>query len=70
MPWNLPLDTQLVDLEADKMEFAGRQLTDLLTQKDLPFGKAELVVNAADSGYGSPDYICPLMEKLAIPLTL
>lgn len=63
VPWNLPLDTQLVDLEADKMEFAVRQLRDLLTQKDLPFGKAELVVNAADSGYGSPSYICPLMEQ-------
>lgn len=63
VPWNLPLDTQLVDLEADKMEFAVRQLTDLLLQEDLPFGKAKRVVNAADSGYGSPDYICPLVEK-------
>jgi len=51
VPWNLPLDTQLVDLEADKMEFAARQLTDLLTQKDLPFGKAKRVVNTADSGF-------------------
>ena len=63
VPWNLPLDTQLVDLEADKMEFAARQLMDLLTQKALPFGKAKQVVNAADSGYGSPAYICPLVEK-------
>ncbi|MEL6945890.1 MAG: hypothetical protein AAFO82_24815, partial [Bacteroidota bacterium] len=63
VPWNLPLDTQLVDLEADKMEFAVRQLRDLLTQADLPFGKANLVVNAADSGYGSPNYICPLVEE-------
>ena len=63
IPWNLPLDTQLVDLEADKMEFAARQLINILTQKDLPFDKAKLVVNAADSGYGSPDYICPLIEQ-------
>ena len=61
--WNLPLDTQLVDLEADKMAFSVSQLTDLLTQKELPFGKAKLVVNAADSGYGSPSYICPLVEQ-------
>ena len=63
VPWNLPLDTQLVDLDADKMEFAAGQLRDILTEKELPFGKAPLVVNTADSGYGSPSYICPLIEQ-------
>ena len=63
VPWNLPLDTELVDLKADKMAFAARQLRDLLSEKELPFSKAKRVVTAADSGYGSPDYICPLVEK-------
>ena len=62
-PWNLPLDTQRVDLEVDKMEFAVNQLRDLLTEQNLPFGKAAKVVNAADSGYSSPAYICPLVEE-------
>lgn len=61
--WSLPLDTQRIDLEADKMEFAVTQLSDLLRQTDLPFGKSIKVVNAADSGYSVPDYICPLVES-------
>jgi len=61
--WSLPLDSQLIDLEEDKMEFAANQLADLMRQIDLPFGKSAKVVNVADSGYSVPDYICPLLES-------
>ncbi len=61
--WSLPLDTQRVGLEADKMEFAANQLSYLLRLSDLPFGKSSKVVNAADSGYSVPAYICPLVES-------
>jgi len=62
-PWNLPLDTQRVDLDADKMKFAVSQLIGLLTQEELPFKKAAKVVTTADSGYSSPAYICPLVNQ-------
>lgn len=60
--WSLPLDTCRIELEEDKMEFAANQLATLLSHPDLPFGKNAKVVNAADSGYSVPEYICPLVE--------
>jgi len=61
--WSLPLDTQRIDREADKMAFAVEQLSEILNQTDLPFGKSAKIVNAADSGYSVPSYICPLVES-------
>lgn len=61
--WNLPLDTERVDLEADKIDFAVKQLVGLLQDPNLPFGKSVKVVNSADSGYSVPQYICPLVEQ-------
>lgn len=61
--WNLPLDTERVDLDADKMQFAVEQLANILNHPDLPFGKSAKVVNSADSGYSVPQYIGPLVKQ-------
>jgi len=62
-PWSLPLDNQRVEVNADKIALAVRQLKNLLEDEHLPFGKSEKVVNMADSGYAVADYVCPLMES-------
>ena len=60
--WSIPLDNQRVEVNADKLAVAVKQLKNLLQDIYLPFGKSAKVVNMADSGYAVPDYICPLIE--------
>lgn len=55
-PWNLPLDMQLIPYEAHTNSFTAAQVNALLDQPDLPFGQ-DLVLNALDSNYASPEYI-------------
>ena len=61
--WSIPLDNLRVEKDADKIALAVRQLKTLLEDKKMPFGKSDKVVNAADSGYSVPEYICPLIES-------
>lgn len=59
--WSIPFDNVRIPNDADKIAVAVEQLTSLLEDENLPFGKCDKVLNAADSGYGIPEYICPLV---------
>lgn len=54
--WNLPLSMRLVPSGVNKNSFTADQVNDLLSNEELFFDK-ELVVNALDSNYSSPEYI-------------
>lgn len=54
--WNLPLSMRLVPAQKNKNSFTADQVNDLLSNKELPFAN-DLVVNALDSNYSSPEYI-------------
>lgn len=58
-PWNLPLSIRRLGEGSQGHEFAARQVGELLSNEDLPFGQS-LTVNASDRYYGSPEYIAPL----------
>ncbi|MFK7905651.1 MAG: hypothetical protein AB8B69_11025, partial [Chitinophagales bacterium] len=63
IPWSIPLDNQRVDVQADKISVAVQQLSDLLSDKNLPFAQSEKIVNTADTGYTVPEFISPLIDK-------
>ena len=54
--WVVPLSVQRVSSQANKELVGAKQLSDLLADKDLPFGKA-LCVEVADSAYSKPAYL-------------
>lgn len=61
--WSLPLSVERVLLNSDAISTALAQIARLMTDTALPFGKAEKVVNSSDSGYFTPRYLSPLVEK-------
>lgn len=54
--WVVPLSMQRVSSQANKEMVGAKQLSDLLTNKDLPFGEA-FCVEVADSAYSKPVYL-------------
>lgn len=54
--WNLPLSTRRVPTGVNKGSFAAQQVSALLENPDTPLGN-ELVVNALDRLYGTPEYV-------------
>lgn len=63
VPWSIPLDNLRVDVQADKIAIVVQQLTDLLSDKKLPFAKSSKIANTADTGYTVPEFISPLIDK-------
>ena len=61
-PWNLPLSMELIPYEANRNSFTAQQVNDLLNQDGLPFDQ-DLVVNALDSNYSSPEYIADTHDQ-------
>jgi len=54
--WIVPLSMQRVSSQANKELVGAKQLSDLLADKDLPFGQA-FCVEVADSAYSKPAYL-------------
>jgi hypothetical protein len=54
--WNLPLSTRRVPTSVVKGSFAAQQVMDLLKNPETPLHN-ELVVNALDRQYGTPEYV-------------
>jgi len=54
--WIVPLSVQRVSSQANKELVGAKQLSDLLTDKDLPFGET-FCVEVADSAYSKPAYL-------------
>jgi hypothetical protein len=54
--WIVPLSMQRVSSQANKELVGAKQLSDLLADKDLPFGEA-FCVEVADSAYSKPAYL-------------
>ena len=54
--WNLPLSTRRVPTGVNKGSFAAQQVSDLLENPDTPLHN-QLVVNALDRLYGTPEYV-------------
>ena len=61
--WSLPVDVERVFLDSDAIKTALVQHARLMTDADLPFSTAELVINSSDSGYFTPRYLSELVEK-------
>lgn len=54
--WSLPLISNRVTIEETASDCALRQLAELLSHPDLPFGD-KLVINTCDSKYGNAEYL-------------
>jgi hypothetical protein len=54
--WVVPLSLQRVSSQANKEQVGAKQLSDLLANKELPFGEA-FCVEVADSAYSKPAYL-------------
>lgn len=54
--WNLPVSTRRVSTDVVRGTFTAQQVMDLLNSKRSPLYK-ELVVNALDRQYGTPEYV-------------
>jgi len=54
--WVVPLSIERVPSQANKEMVGAKQLSDLLTDKDLPFGET-FCVEVADSAYSKPAYL-------------
>jgi hypothetical protein len=54
--WIVPLSVQRVSSQANKEMVGAKQLDDLLTDKNLPFGET-FCVEVADSAYSKPAYL-------------
>ena len=63
--WSLPFDIERVRLESNAISTALEQTHRLMENESLPFGKARLVINEADSGYATPRFIEPLVSRYA-----
>ena len=61
--WSLPLDIERVGLDSNAISTALAQHARVMTDATLPFAKADLVINASDSGYFTPRYLSELVEK-------
>lgn len=61
--WSLPLSVERVLLDSDAISTALAQIARLMTDASLPFSEADKVLNSSDSGYFTPRYLCPLVEK-------
>ena len=61
--WSLPFDIERVRLESNAISTALEQTHRLMANESLPFGKARLVINEADSGYATPRFIEPLVSR-------
>jgi hypothetical protein len=61
--WSLPLSVDRVSLDSDDISTALVQISSLMTDDLLPFSKAKLVKNSADSGYFTARYLSPLVEE-------
>lgn len=61
--WSCPLDNIRLGLADNGVKVASKQLLSLMECIDLPFQKAERVVNSSDSGYAQPSYIHPLLSQ-------
>ena len=57
--WSVPLDIQRIDSSESATQCAVRQISTLLEQTELKLSKRN-IINTLDSGYGSPDYLCPI----------
>lgn len=58
--WSLPVDIKRLPLEQDAKQVGVSQLQIALSDPDLPFKDADLIVNTADSSYKHPSFIAPL----------
>ena len=61
--WSLPFDIERVRSPSNAISTAIEQTHRLMENESLPFGKARLVINEADSGYATPRFIEPLVSR-------
>ena len=61
--WSLPLSIDRVLPTNDAISTALAQMACLMTDEALPFGHAKQILSTADSGYFTPRYLAPLIEK-------
>ncbi len=61
--WSLPLSVERVLPQSDAITTALVQMSCLMTDEALPFGNAKQISSTADSGYFTPRYLAPLIEK-------
>lgn len=60
--WSLPFDIERVTPQSNAIDTALIQTHRLMSNETLPFGRALLVINEADSGYATPRFIAPLVD--------
>ena len=60
--WSLPSSIRRLDVQEDGVNTAYEQIRDLLSDSQLPFKNADLVINTADSAYSQPRYLVPCWE--------
>ena len=63
--WSLPVSVKRVTSETTSVRTAVEQTHSLMKNNQLPFGKADLVIQTLDSGYCTPKFIAPLVESYA-----
>ena len=59
--WSVPISIKRIASNQSAVECAVEQLEELLSQKDLELAE-QSIINALDSGYGSPAYIAPTYQ--------
>lgn len=60
--WSLPGSIHRLGAQEDGVNTAYKQVQRLLTDKELPFKTADLVINTLDSAYSQPRYIVPCWD--------
>lgn len=62
--WSLPLSAERIELERTAAQVAGRQVSRLLSDEELPFKNAPLIINDLDGGYGGVGYLEAVKQHL------
>ena len=60
--WSIPLDNLRVEVQADKIDTVVEQMKGIFQDENLPFAQSVKIANTADTGYTTPQFICPLIE--------
>jgi len=60
--WSLPVSLHRLQSDENSKEVGVLQLKSLLDKEDLPFNKADLLINTGDSEYGHASFLAPLYE--------
>jgi len=62
--WSVPLDQKRVGLSENSLDVCVNQILDIL--KLSPIKEEDLIVNTADSSYGTPRFLSPLYESTSL----